>query len=92
MKVDLIKNDKLVIIPFWILIFFIFWLQVLPQVKSIWESILFSVLLVLTICPHCKLFEWLASAQGDETKRSKIVYVPVFFFLFAHRICFSCIY
>ena len=51
MKVDLIKNDKLVIIPFWILIFFIFWLQVLPQVKSIWESILFSVLLVLTICP-----------------------------------------
>ena len=86
MKVDLIKNDKLVIIPFWILIFFIFWLQVLPQVKSIWESILFSVLLVLTIC------EWLASAQGDETKRSKIVYVPVFFFLFAHRICFSCIY
>ena len=49
MKVDLIKNDKLVIIPFWILIFFIFWLQVLPQVKSIWESILFSVLPALNI-------------------------------------------
>ena len=86
MKVDLIKIGKLVIIPFWILIFFIFWLPVLPHVKSVFCSSCAHDM------SHCKLFEWLASAQGDETKRSKIVYVPVFFFLFAHRICFSCIY
>ena len=91
MKVDLIKNDKLVIIPFWILIFFIFWLQVLPQVKSMGVDPVFCSSCAHDMS-HCKLFEWLASAQGDETKRSKIVYVPVFFFLFAHRICFSCIY
>lgn len=51
MKIDLIKKDRYIIIPFWTLIFFIFWLQVMPQVESVFESILFTTLLVGTICP-----------------------------------------
>ena len=91
MKVDLIKNDKLVIIPFWILIFFILASGFAASKVDMGVDPVFCSSCAHDMS-HCKLFEWLASAQGDETKRSKIVYVPVFFFLFAHRICFSCIY
>lgn len=84
MKVDLIKNDKLVIIPFWILIFFIFWLQVLPQVKSIWESILFSVLLVLTICPIANYLSGSLLLKAMKQKGVKL-----FMFQFSFSLCSS---
>lgn len=51
MNIDLIKKDRYIIIPFWILMFFIFWLQVMPQTASALESVLFAALLIITICP-----------------------------------------
>ena len=47
----ILKNNKYILIPFWIWIFFIFWLQVVPQVESILEATLFCVLLTSTIFP-----------------------------------------
>lgn len=49
MKKLLLKNDNYIIIPFWVLLFFMFWLQVMPQTESIIESLLFSLLLLISI-------------------------------------------
>ena len=80
MEIDPIKNDKFVIIPFWVLIFFIFWLQVLPQVKSTWESILFSVLLVFTICPIANYLSGSLLLKAMKQKGVKLFMLQFFAF------------
>lgn len=72
MKTSLIKSDKYIIVPFWILIFFIFWLQVMPQVESIIESVLFSTFLVLTICPIANYLSGTLLLKAMKRKRVKI--------------------
>lgn len=43
MKKNIFKNDKTFIFPFWIMMFFIIWLQVIPQTKSLLEATLFTI-------------------------------------------------
>ena len=78
MKIDLIKNDKYIIIPFWIMIFFIFWLQVMPQVKSVSESILFPTLLIFTIYPIANYLSGHLLPKAIKQKKIKIFILQFF--------------
>lgn len=71
MKIDLIKKDRYIIIPFWVLIFFIFWLQVMPQVESVFESMLFTTLLVVTICPITNFLSGYLLLKAMKQKKVK---------------------
>lgn len=39
MKKNWLHNERLIILSFWVMLFFVFWLQVMPQTKSFFESI-----------------------------------------------------
>lgn len=78
MKIDLIKSDKYIIAPFWILIFFIFWLQVMPQVESIIESILFSTFLIFTIFPIANYLSGPLLLKAMKQKRMEVFIVQFF--------------
>ncbi len=72
MKIDMINNNKYVIIPFWMMIFFIFWLQVAPQVKSLFESILFTCCLIFTIAPISNYLSGTLLSKAIKQKKVKL--------------------
>ena len=73
MNIDLIKKDRYIIIPFWILMFFIFWLQV-DAANGVGTRI-------GAVCctsdhydmPCCQLPERTFAAASHETERSRAV-------------------
>ena len=67
----LLKNEKYIIIPFWIWIFFIFWLQVVAQVESELEATLFSIILILTIFPLSNYLSGNLLIKAMQEKRIK---------------------
>lgn len=51
MKLDLLKKESYIILIYWVLMFFVFLVQVIAQTNSILESTLFALLLVVSIYP-----------------------------------------
>lgn len=51
MKNDLLKKESYIILMYWVVMFFVFFVQVMAQTNSILEAILFSLLLVASIYP-----------------------------------------
>lgn len=93
MKIDWIKNDKYIILPFWIMIFFIFLLQVMPQTQSVVESILFSTSFVLIICPIANYLSGPLLLKAMKQKRARTFTIQFFPFSMLIGILFlACIY
>ncbi|WP_188463013.1 histidine kinase [Marivirga lumbricoides] len=51
MKNDLLKRESYIILMYWIIMFFVFFVQVIAQTNSVTEAGLFSLLLVVSIYP-----------------------------------------
>lgn len=78
MIAKVLNKEKYIISLFWIWIYFIFWLQVTPQVESVWESTLFCTILFLTICPIANYLSGILLVKAIKNKKYKLFIVQFF--------------
>lgn len=89
-------NDNYIIIPFWVIIWFIFWIQVMPQTESVTESLLFSTALILSIYPvatHLSKTLLLKAMKEKKTRKFTFQFISLSFvigaFLMGYVILFN---